>query len=943
MPSSTTQISATTNSASASLVSRISDLVSFVVIQFREPVREHCVWVHDIATKLEHARHALRSFQAHKTNGTYPPAIKAIKVPICQTSKDALEAGDVNDHKIALTSKTIEHQDEMLVEFINIKDEEVKYLQSLLPGKEKFIAKVEAQWAAIKTSTGGEEDPALKKEKDTLVQLYHHYSLRAQQLAVTSYTNELNKRNRKIEAEAAAKRKLEDDAKDLTVNEAVELALAKYKATQKSMQGQKRKRQDESCELNPHELRTNLTFESQAKQKTQDKFQHETQEKLAGEEKHPEKESRQEGKRRKIQEEMNRLFNDKNKSFDVHKGYTYPESFTEVSEHSRKMFVMLHTDVKRLDTLRRFSPGVHKLPGITMPGHIEYFLSLNLKYLFHQSPDLSLPLKAFKLLTRSIRIKWMMRNKNDKNFNPKFYVKNTEFIPDKAHPAIENGIRKGKEELLRQLNPEFLPSSTELRDRTNPGVVKQFMTENRLLACITDKNLGIAIVTKEWYQTQIMVHLLDITTYKKVLEVPTLKIYNCLNEVFEVWEECFTGDMANFVTHSETDNIPEFYGIPKIHKTPWKLRPIVPNMKWVTNNAAKVVDHHLQPLLQLFPWVLSSTRQFCKAISELPTGTHTRLRTGDVTAMYTNIPRRELLSRISKILERHPEAYPEPLRIGLIRLIELINDACFFSYQGELYWQKRGLAMGVACAPVLAQLYLAYQEEKRLPKMYREGLLYYGRYIDDTITVVSREFPLSKVQKIAKDQYLETIWSHEGMETIFLDTTVFVRGGRPFTKVFQKQMNHYQYIPWHSAHPKNVKKAFVKGELLRYNAICSFKTDYQEAQKSLFDHLRARGYPAKILAAWKQMIVPGEERFSVKGKNQELPWMLPSHYNPAWDLVHVKTVQKAMIEEWSRCKDIRIPEFSGKRMITSFKRTVSLYDQVRQWNKVVLMEGLSIR
>ena len=751
-------------------------------------------------------------------------------------------------------------------------------------------------------------------------------------------TQNSQKRAKKAEAIEKTKQEQQQAKANATVEETVKIVLAEQK--KKSENPRKRKRQDTDCEFRPQVSDTWLTCESKISEKTQNQPQaciQETQDPRKRSSQDQKEGSRKERQRRKIQEEISRLLDDKSDKFDVNRNHTYPDSFLEVSEQSRLMFVTYHTDVQVLDTLRSFKPGVHKQPGIEMPGSIEYFLSLNLKYLFHQSANYSLPMQAFKLLARSIRIKWMMRNKIDKGFNPKFYVKSAAFQPPKAHAIIENGIRRGREELLRQIDPATPPAHGH-RDHVNPGTVKRFMTENKLLACITDKNLGIAVVTKEWYHEQIMEHLGDTQTYKPVQEVPVDEIYECLNEVFEVSPECFTADMANFVTFSETDYVPEFYGIPKIHKNPWKLRPIVPNVKWVTNNAAKVVDFHLQPLLKKFPWILSSTRQFCKMVDELPKGTQLEISTGDVRSMYTNIPRKELRERISKLLERFPDTYPVLLRMALMRLIELVNDACFFQYQGQHYWQRRGLAMGVACAPVLAQLYLGVIEEQRMEYARKRGVLFYGRYIDDIITILPATTKLSTVAYVCKDDHLDITWTDRTTKIPFLDTEVFISGERVLTKVFQKQLNHYQYIPWSSAHPKNVKKAFVKGELVRHKVICSRTEDFQEASRNLFDHLRARGYPTKLLAAWMSMVKPGEDRFGLTPKSKELPWMLPSHYNPAWDLVHVKGIQKAMVEEWSKGVDFRIPEFSGKRLITSFKRTVSLEDQVRAWNKIVLMD-----
>lgn len=46
---------------------------------------------------------------------------------------------------------------------------------------------------------------------------------------------------------------------------------------------------------------------------------------------------------------------------------------------------------------------------------------------------------------------------------------------------------------------------------------------------------------------------------------------------------------------------PEFYGIPKLHKSFWKIWPIVLSDSWYTTELAQYVTTLLQSLLALFP------------------------------------------------------------------------------------------------------------------------------------------------------------------------------------------------------------------------------------------------------------------------------------------------------------------------------------------------------
>ncbi|KAJ7254842.1 hypothetical protein C8J57DRAFT_949135, partial [Mycena rebaudengoi] len=58
-------------------------------------------------------------------------------------------------------------------------------------------------------------------------------------------------------------------------------------------------------------------------------------------------------------------------------------------------------------------------------------------------------------------------------------------------------------------------------------------------------------------------------------------------------------------------------------------------------------------------------------------------------------------------------------------------------------------------------------------------------------------------------------------------------------------LNAYLYIPWNSCHSLNSKRAWVKGELIRYVRICSRESDFAKIRTDFMVRLRARGYPPR--------------------------------------------------------------------------------------------------
>ena len=60
---------------------------------------------------------------------------------------------------------------------------------------------------------------------------------------------------------------------------------------------------------------------------------------------------------------------------------------------------------------------------------------------------------------------------------------------------------------------------------------------------------------------------------------------------------------------------------------------------------------------------------------------------------------------------------------------------------------------------------------------------------------------------------------------------------------FQKPLNKYLYIPFESFHPCSNKKAFIKGELMRYARNSSTFRSFSETRDKFWKRLRLRDIP----------------------------------------------------------------------------------------------------
>jgi hypothetical protein len=130
-----------------------------------------------------------------------------------------------------------------------------------------------------------------------------------------------------------------------------------------------------------------------------------------------------------------------------------------------------------------------------------------------------------------------------------------------------------------------------------------FLHENKYLVKGTDTNLGISVVILKWYKTECLKNLMSVvfSELKTRDDIP-FDIFNSLIHQLISADSRWFKQERNFLSDSYAlTEIPQFYGIPKIHKKPWGLHPIVPSHSWISSPAVKMVRLYLKPIYKYFP------------------------------------------------------------------------------------------------------------------------------------------------------------------------------------------------------------------------------------------------------------------------------------------------------------------------------------------------------
>ena len=111
----------------------------------------------------------------------------------------------------------------------------------------------------------------------------------------------------------------------------------------------------------------------------------------------------------------------------------------------------------------------------------------------------------------------------------------------------------------------------------------------------------------------------------------------------------------------------------------------------------------------------------------------------DVTSLFTNVPTEETVDVIHrKLAELEDLVERTPLSPGRIaELLQLCLKSTYFSYNGELYEQREGAAMGSPVSAVVATLYMEFFEELTLESAPRHR--FWKQYVDDTCCIMQRD------------------------------------------------------------------------------------------------------------------------------------------------------------------------------------------------------------
>lgn len=292
------------------------------------------------------------------------------------------------------------------------------------------------------------------------------------------------------------------------------------------------------------------------------------------------------------------------------------------------------------------------------------------------------------------------------------------------------------------------------------------------------------------------------------------------------------------------------YGLPKIHKPDVPLRPILSSIGTLPYNIAKFLVPLLRPISSGVHMV-SDTFSFINELlcSNFPTD-NLVMASFDIKSLFTNIPLDETIDIIVNRLFNNSTHFQSFTRDQFTKLLRFSVKNCHFIFNGSLYEQIDGVAMGSPVGPLFANIFLSFHEKTWLnncPLDFKP--VYYRRYVDDCFLLFRSTEHIDLFLNYLNHQHHNIDFTSE-VETnktlSFLDINITRSNGSFNTSVYQKPTFTALFTNFHSFIPLTYKKGLISTLLNRYFKICSsFENFHVEIEKfrKIFNR---NGYPTQL-------------------------------------------------------------------------------------------------
>ena len=464
----------------------------------------------------------------------------------------------------------------------------------------------------------------------------------------------------------------------------------------------------------------------------------------------------------------------------------------------------------------------------------------------------------------------------------------------RSFTKVQNNIMANVLSDIKQMihSVEVRPPKLNLPMRLRRALIS-LKEDPSIIIAKADKGDAVVILDSEHYYGLANKHLADQNIYELLETDPSEEI---ILRYHRYLKRCVTDGVLDDYQYSRLRapsdyRLPSIYFLPKIHKNPLKLRPIVASIKGITSNASRFINIILQPYMKQVDSYVKNATHIINILKTTRVPHTSYLASLDIESLYTNISFDMAIEVLLKIFAKHPRL------VLILDLVKFVLKNNIFQFNGKIYHQICGIAMGTTMAPALASIVVAYYEEQFLTKYELKPLLW-RRYIDDVLTIwpySKQDFKLffeglNSIHPNLKFTMEISYISIQFLDLIITKDLRFLRTGQLATCIYFKHTNTFSYLHGCSFIATHVFKGIAIGELVRTLRNTSNPGCFKWIKRILIKRFYQRGFPLRAIQAAKKIQFRMRDRYLETLKHKKLLRPIPvstkfCHYTPSVGLI----------------------------------------------------------
>ena len=331
----------------------------------------------------------------------------------------------------------------------------------------------------------------------------------------------------------------------------------------------------------------------------------------------------------------------------------------------------------------------------------------------------------------------------------------------------------------------------------------------------------------------------------KSLQTKTSEILKNLNN-----DKLLDNQYFNLQLTLTNTSLPKAYGLPKVHKKDYPLRPIISTINSPIHWLSKILYNSLKHCIQKPKSHIDNSFQLKLELKDVYVPIDHILISLDVTSLFTNVSKELVLKSLDRRFSQIHNNCKIPF--DLVRNItSFLFDNTYFVFNGKFYKQIFGTPMGSPVSPFFADIVMDDLENdcfKILKSQYNISPCFYKRYVDDSLMIIHKD-SVDTILNVFNNFDTKLSFTHEietNKQLNFLDMTLIRSNNKILTNWFQKQTSSGRILNFNSNHHINLKKNMIYN-LVDRSILLSDKKFHNNNIKRITEILINNGYDISFI------------------------------------------------------------------------------------------------